>query len=265
MLKPILCPCLSALLAAIVVFCLSADAPAQTQNSAIASIVVSPRTASGISQPVTDAIQLGDSLVSQRRYEEAIDAYSQASQKTAAVWNRLGIAYQLMSNTSQAERCYKQSLKLDPRNSLALNNLGTIAASFHEYDAAERLARKALQIDPQFATGYKNLGTILIAEHKLKQGQEAYAKAMALNPDVFFTRNKPRIDNAAPAHDRGAMNYSIAAACARAGQTGCALEYLRTSMNEGFADSKSVAADTQFAALSNDPGFRKLLAEESGR
>lgn len=215
--------------------------------------------------PAPSPIAIGDALVAQRRYQKAVTAYSLSAPMTAAVWNRMGMAYQLMADTDQARRCYKQSLKLEARNPLALNNLGTIAASSQNYGQAEHLVRKAIEIDPQFATAYKNLGTILIAKHKAKQGQEAYNKAMALNPDIFHTANKPRVGNAAPLHDRGAMNYSIAAACARSGSVDCALRYLRDSLNEGYTSAGKVAADVQFANLAGNPEFQNLLAEQRGR
>jgi len=266
MLKPRGSLCVSApALAALALFGANSSRLTQAQEcvsaSARSSLVATLRRV----EPAQTPMEKGDALVAQRRYEEAIAAYSLSDQKTAAVWNRMGIAYQLMADTEEARRCYKQSLKLDANNALALNNLGTIAASIRQYDQAEHMVRRALQVDPQFATAYKNLGTILIAEHKLKQGQEAYEKAMALNPDVFFTANKPRIENAAPAQDRGAMNYSIAAECARTGSVGCALQYLRDSLDEGYANPSKVAADNRFASLAGDPEFQRLLAAQRSR
>lgn len=266
MLKPPGKLCVPALaLASFLFFCAN---PGMTEAQECVSASVHSSIGATLRRPVQPAptpIEAGDALVSQRRYEEAVAAYSLSAEKTAVVWNRMGMAYQLMSDTDEARRCYKQSLKLNARNAMALNNLGTIAASFQQYDQAEHMVRKALQIDPQFATAYKNLGTILIAEHKLKAGQRAYEKAMALNPDVFFMANKPKIDNAAPARDRGAMNYSIAAACARSGSVDCALRYLRSSLNEGYASANKVAADNHFASLAGVPEFQHLLAEQRRR
>jgi hypothetical protein len=36
-------------------------------------------------------------------------------------------------------------------------------------------------------------------------------------------------------------------------------------MNEGFIEPEKIASDREFAALSGDPGFKKLLAEETSR
>ena len=41
------------------------------------------------------------------RYQAAIEAYKQAPQNSAAVWNKMGIAYQMMFNLPDATRCYE--------------------------------------------------------------------------------------------------------------------------------------------------------------
>jgi len=66
-------------------------------------------------------------------------------------------------------------------------------------------------------------------------------------------------------HDSGAMYYYMALACVRTGQNSCALGYLRNAMNEGFIEPEKIASDRELAALRGDPGFKKLLAEETSR
>ncbi len=258
--------CLSAWMLTVILFvCPNLSAQAQTQVAALASTDAPSGTAPRPADRVLTPIETGDSLFSQRSYEAAIAAYSESPQMTAVIWNRIGISYEMMNNTAEAESSYRRSLKLEPKNPLALNNLATIDASRREFGDAEREVRKALKLDPNFALAYMNLGTILISEQKLKQGQDAYAKAMAIDPAIFSAHNKPKTDNSAPAHDRGAMNYSIAAACARAGSVECAMQYLRSSLNEGYATPDKVASDNQFANIAGNPEFQQLLAEQRSR
>ena len=132
------------------------------------------------------AEQLGDSLTARQRYQAAIAAYSKAPEMTAAIWNKMGIDYQMMFNSKDATRCYKQSLQLDPGNPQVLNNLGTVYASLKEYGQADRLYRKALKIDPQSALILKNLGTNLLAEHKYNKGWEAYQRGFGHRSGYFF-------------------------------------------------------------------------------
>jgi Tfp pilus assembly protein PilF len=168
----------------------------------------------------------------------------------------------MMFNSTEAAHCYKESLKLDPGNSDVLNNLGTVYASLKQYGQADRLYRKALKLAPRSALILKNLGTNLLTEHKYNKGWEAYQQALAIDPEIFTDHSSPTVENPSNVQDRGAMNYYMAAGCARAGYTDCALQYLRLALNEGFTTRKKVASDAEFVGLRNNPAFQQLLAEE---
>lgn len=254
--------CLSAFVVASVIVCPNLQSGARAQAPVETSMVAPPAAETSVRTSLT-ASQTGDLLMSQQRYQAAIAAYARSTELTARIWNKMGIAYQLMFDSDDAVHCFAESLKLDPNDYLVLNNLGAVYQSQKDYDAADRMYRKAIEAKPHFALAYKNLGTNLIAQHKFKQGQEAYAQAMALDPDIFAASKRPKVEYPTSARDRGAMNYYIASACVRAGNTDCALEYLRISLNEGYTDPKKVTEDTAFATLSGDPRFRKLLEEET--
>lgn len=207
-------------------------------------------------------VEVADTLMFHKRYQEAIAKYSSVQPKTADVWNKMGIAYQLMLNSTDAERCYRESIKLNPKDPNVYNNLGTVYESLLDHRAAARMYRKAIELDANFALGYKNLATSLMAQHKYKQGRAADARALALDPSIFNRGDYLTVENPASARDRGAMNYFMAVDCARAGQTACALEHLRLALNQGYTSANKVAADSNFAALASDPGFQALLAEQ---
>lgn len=141
--------------------------------------------------PPPTAEELGDTLVVHQRYQAAIQSYMKAPQ-TATVWNKMGIAYQMMFNLKDATRCYKESLKLDPRNANVLNNLGTIYDSLKDYKHAEHYYRKALKLQPKSALVLKNLGTNLLAQHKYNRGWDVYKEALAVDPQIFQDRNRDR-------------------------------------------------------------------------
>ena len=197
-----------------------------------------------------------------QRYQAAIAAYEKAP-RTAAVWNKMGIAYQMMLNVREASHCYKESLKLDPHNSQVVNNLATVYDSQKDYGAAERLYHKALRINPKSAMVYKNLGTNLLAQRKYSQGWQAYQRALAIDPGIFEDKGSPQVQNAASIAQRGAMNYYMALGCVRMGQTECALQYLRMALDEGFTNPKKVASDVAFASLRDNADFKQLLASQS--
>ncbi len=215
-----------------------------------------------VQQPQPSSKELGDALMIHQRYQAAIEAYKKVPGESAEVLNQMGIAYQMMFNLDEAVRSYQASLKLEPNNANVMNNLGTVYDSLKQYSSAERMYRKALKIVPQSPLIEKNLGTSLLAQHHYKKGWEAYQAALALDPQIFQSNTSPRVDNLASVQDRGAMNYYMARGCIRAGQTECAIDYLRMALNEGFTSPKKIQADSEFAGLRGLPAFEKLIAAQ---
>lgn len=205
---------------------------------------------------------LGDALMAHHRYQAAIEAYKQEPHPSAQVWNKMGIAYQMMFNQIDAMRCYQASLKMEPKDVNTLNNLGTIYDSQKEYKTAVKMYRKALKYDPKSALVLKNLGTDLLAQHQYRKGWEVYQSALAIDPEIFDHSNGPRVENPASSMDRGAMNYYMAKSCARAGNNDRAIEYLRMALNEGFTNPRKIEADQEFARLHGLPAYQMLLAEQ---
>jgi len=231
-------------------------APAETTPQAAGS------TTTATPQAVVTPELLGDTLMAHQRYQAAIEAYRKGPRDSANLWNKMGIAYQLMFNLDEAMRCYEKSLKLDPRNAVVLNNLGTIYDSQKEYPSAERMYHRALKYDPHSALIYKNLGTNLLTQHKYKKGWEDYKEALTIDPDIFSHSANPRVENPASVEDRGAMNYYMAMGCVKAGMNDRAIEYLRMALNEGFTNPKKIMADHEFASLHGNPEFEQLINEQ---
>jgi Tetratricopeptide repeat len=234
----------------------------QTLNLDAAPPATEPQPGSVVPLPPPTPEEMGDSLMTHQRYQAAIEAYKKAPRISADVWNKMGIAYQLMFNQDEASHCYQTSLRLDPRNARVMNNLGTIYDSMKEYSNAERMYRKAVKIDPSSALIYKNLGTNLLSQHKYKKGWEVYKTALQLDPHIFQNSASPRVQNPTSVEERGAMNYYMAKGCLRAGMNECAIEYLRMALNEGFTNPKKIVSDSEFAGLRGIPAFEQLLASQ---
>jgi len=201
-------------------------------------------------------------MMGQQRYQAAIEAYKRAPKHSADLWNKMGIAYQMMFNLTEAKRCYQASLHMNKKNSRVINNLATILDSQKEYGNAERLYRKALKQDPWSALINKNLGTNLMAQHKYEPGWEMYEAALRLDPSVFTNTSGPKVENPTSLQDRGAMNYYMARGCMRIGLNDCAIDYLRIALNEGYTNPKKLAADADFAGLKGLPAFEQLIAAQ---
>jgi len=210
-------------------------------------------------QPQVTPEEIGDTLMVHRRYQAAIETYRKSPVMTAVLWNKLGIAYQMMFDMDDASNCYKKSLKLNPHNAQVLNNLGTVQDALKKYKSAERYYRKALKIDPKSALIYKNLGTNLLTRRKYEKGWDAYKKALALDPAIFENTTSPRAVNPASVQERGALNYYMAKGCVQAGRPDCAIGYLRRALNEGFTTPKKIASDAEFSRLRGVPEFDELI------
>jgi tetratricopeptide (TPR) repeat protein len=206
--------------------------------------------------------ELGDSLSGHQRYQAAIAAYSQVANPSAGVWNKMGIAYQMMFNLKDATRCYNASLKLDPHNATVLNNLATVYDSLKQYGMSERYYRKALKIDPSSALIYRNLGSNLLSQHKYKKGWASYQSALAIDPQIFQSHSGVSVTNPASTQERGAMHYYMAKGCVSAGNHECAIQNLRLAINEGYISPQKIATDSSFAILYELPAFQQMIAAQ---
>jgi tetratricopeptide (TPR) repeat protein len=207
--------------------------------------------------------ELGDSLSVRRRYQAAIEAYSKVPNPSSLIWNKMGIAHQMMFNVKDAARCYNASLKLDPKNPQVLNNLATVYDSQKQYRNAERYYRKALKIDPHSALILRNLGSNLLAQHKYKKGAEAYRAALAIDPQIMTQHSGASVQNPASAQERGALHFYMAKGCVSAGNHECAIQNLRLALNEGFTNVKKITADESFASLRDLPAFQQMIAAQT--
>jgi tetratricopeptide (TPR) repeat protein len=210
-------------------------------------------------QPTPEDI--GDAMLVQRRYHEALDAYRKMPTPSPGVWNKMGIAYQMMFALKDAARCYRESLGLRSNSANVLNNLGTVYYSQGDYRKAESLYRKALKLDPNAARIAMNLGTNLMVQSKYREGADMYKHALDLDPDVSEDSGAA-VSNVATLQQRRAMNYYKARACAQGGMTDRAIQYLQKAVREGFTGLRKVALDSSFDRLHGNPAFERMMARE---
>lgn len=83
----------------------------------------------------------------------------------------------------EAETIYKQVLKADPNQPVALHLLGVLAHQFGHSDAAVELISKALTINPEYVEAHNNIGLALQALGRLDEAIESFCKAVVLKPD----------------------------------------------------------------------------------
>ncbi len=253
---------LTALVVTAIVFAVTVAVFAQTPpgQSASAASPSAAKVSSPQFQPTPE--QVADSLMAHQHYQAGDRVVQEDRHPRRTFGTRWAWPISSCSTLSMRSRCYQAALKLDPKNSIVINNLGTIYVSLKQYSKAEKAYRKALRLDPKSALVQKNLGTVLLAEHKYQKGWQSYQEALALDPNIFDRNSAVRVENPASLQERGAMNYYMAKGCVRAGQTDRAIQYLRMALNEGFTNPKKLASDGEFAALRDVPAFQQLLVDQ---
>lgn len=200
-----------------------------------------------------------DLLAAHKRYEDAIIAYKNLTPQTAAIYNKIGMAYQRLAMYSDARYYYTRAMKMDRKFAAPYNNLGTI--EYHEKDNkhAERLYRRSIKLSPSTAAFWSNLGAVYLAEKKYHDGAEAYQRAFMLDSSIFDDIALNGLHEFSSNEDMAKMYLCFAGIYAQAGLKAEAVDYLRKALLEGFHDRQSVQQDQQFASLHGDPAFEQLF------
>ena len=205
----------------------------------------------------------GDVYMARKMYREAIDIYRQAPADSPITWNKIGIAYHQLLDLNNAQKNYEHALKIDPKYSEALNNLGTVYYAHKRYRAAIGRYSAALRLKPDTASYYSNLGTAYFARHDYKRAAQAYQTAVHLDPDIFenhstfgTTLQERSVEEYAKFH------YYLARTYAKAGQNDRALLYIRKCLEEGFKERKLFLEEPEFEALRTTQEFKDLMTLE---
>ncbi len=101
-----------------------------------------------------DLIAKGNSLVEEKKYQEALQEYEKA-------------------------------LKADPKNVRAILLTGLTYANLGKLDEAISHTKKAVDLDPSY-TSFYHLGMIYAAANDTSKALEAFDRALALSPDSFM-------------------------------------------------------------------------------
>jgi tetratricopeptide (TPR) repeat protein len=201
----------------------------------------------------------GDLLMNRHAYVAAAGAYNEAP-KSAAVWNKMGIAWHHMRAIREARKDYEKALALDPNYPDAINNLAATYFGDGDFKKAIGLYERALKLSPNAAVVLANLGTADFALGRTKQGAEAYRAAFAADADVFNTSTHPTVDGGTQTRERARLDYCLAELYAGKRDVDRAVDYLNKAFSEGYADRKRVQQDEAFAGLRENPEFAQFLA-----
>jgi len=191
---------------------------------------------------------IGRTLVLAGQYEEAIDYFKRllAEAPSAALYNRMGVAYDLMGDGENAQIHYRAALDMDPEAISPRNNLALSLAISESYaEAIEQMERVVAH--PQ-------------ATDKHRQNL-AFIYGMAGENDVAAAGYSENGLSPSEIARKRAL-YKRIRALAKAGKRAEILEYLRSGKMTGesaLADNLSEPADPSMATAMTD-GQDKLAS-----
>ena len=129
---------------------------------------------------------LGHSLLTQGKLEEAIHHYSEALRICQNCYdenNNLGIALQEQGRIEEAISHYGEAIRLNPYYIKAYVNLGEALASQGKFAEAMAVFSKALQINPDSAEVHYNAGTILLSRGDFDEAIYHFRESIRVKPD----------------------------------------------------------------------------------
>ena len=211
--------------------------------------------------PLTPELR-GDIYMARKMYRDAIDMYRLGPPDSAALANKIGIAFHQLLEFNLAKRNYERAIKLDPKFPEAINNLGTIYYEQKNYKRAINRYKRALKFSPPSASIYANLGAAYFARTDYKHATQYYEQALKIDPDVFEHHSTfGTMMQERSAGERATFHLYLAKMYAKSGANDRALIYLRKALEEGVKDRNKIPDMPEFASLKADPAFKQLLIE----
>ncbi|MDR1162447.1 MAG: tetratricopeptide repeat protein [Candidatus Accumulibacter sp.] len=129
----------------------------------------------------------GKILLSEKRYDEAADAFSKAIEcglDTPDIHAGLGVALLRAGRRKEAFVVLFESGKIDPENAQMNCCMGELMREKDELAKARGYFEKALEIDPSLAVAYNNLGIIFEMEGDFLRAEAEYSRAVEFNPEM---------------------------------------------------------------------------------
>lgn len=229
-------------------------APATTEPPADKVTQLTPREAAELR---------ADILMARKEFEGAIHAYDailKTDPKNAPLLNKMGVAYQQITDLRHSEHYYKRAMQADKTFASAVNNVGTVEYERGHYGKAISYYQKALVYGSEMPTIYSNLGYAYFSNKEYPEAMGSFSKALALDPTVFDRKggNGTIIqDRTAP--DPGLFYYFVAKSFAQSGDAEHAAHYLKLARDDGYKGYTAAQTDPAFARVIKDPGVQDVF------
>ena len=138
-------------------------------------------------------------LKNKEQYFEALEIISKiifTKPKTISAYRKRADLYTELKKYDKAEADLTKSIELDPENSTAYNNRGTLYCYYlAQYDKAEADFTKAIELDPRNSDTYNNRGYLhYYYLNQYDKGEADFTKAIELDPkDPAAYNNRGRL------------------------------------------------------------------------
>jgi len=204
----------------------------------------------------------GDIYMARKSYEDAVDYYYRALRQTgisnAAIWNKMGIAFQEESNLRSARKAYQRAIHFQHNFAAAWNNAGTTFYLAGKDKKAIKFYKHALTLEPNNPSFHLNLGTAYYHRRKYQETVEQYRQALMLDPNILLQNSKTGTIVQARGSDVEYYFY-MAKVFASLGRNTEAIRYLRHALEDGFRNYRQLNKDPDFEKLKSDPAYVALL------
>ena len=128
----------------------------------------------------------GDSFLAKGNLEPALSAFAKAEALMPALWTphfRQGIVLGAQKKFQQAERHYREGLKIYPDNPALLANHGATLAVLGRFNEAEPVLRASIRQWPNNPNAYNSLAQVYLKRNKREQARDMLLLAVAVNPN----------------------------------------------------------------------------------
>ncbi len=235
----------------------SSSTPARSADSSIGAKPLS-------SMSPRDAAEMrADILMARKEYSQAVGAYMAilvSEPQSAALMNKVGVAYQQLGDLDRSERFYKRAMHADKKFASAANNCGTVEYEKKHYGRAISFYSKALELHSDLPTVYSNLGYAYFEDKQYPHAMDSFQKALALDPTIFDRRGLGgTVVLQRTATDPGLFYFFVAKTYAQAGDAERAAHYLKLARDDGYTQFLSAQTDPAFAKVIKDPALQEVL------
>jgi len=225
----------------------------------------SPAASLNSSRPLT-LEERADIAMARKRYDLALDLLQEAARqqpRDAMLWNKIGIAYHQLNELPQAQKAYRQALKLNPRMPEATNNLGAVYFAERKDGKAAKQFKKAIKLQGNVSAYYVNLGAVEFNRNHMTAARQSFLQALKLDPDALNAGSRGgTVVKFQDMHDPARYHFLLARLYSSLGRVEDALHQFRQAQELHYAHLRDALKDDAFAPLRALPEFQRLMPEK---